>query len=209
MCGAPSWTAGCLAGPLAAGPGPLLMPRLTTPRYTHTHTNTSMTTHKKPGKQFNTPSAAVWALFSFSASALTPVSHVYSGNGGSSCRAGGREQIEGLWNDSVADRQQASSANSSQPSYSHRFLPLWSTTLCTASRSVALWLQICFSGLPSTSWISQNGCGTEIKILLQHIFIHLTYSQKHCLLHVGSDNSYNAGKKKVNCRSSHLQSADR
>lgn len=84
------WTTGqltcCWAGPLNTSPD-----RSYPHTHTHDHTKTQIhrywCTHTQWGgwgvKQLNIPcAAAVWALFSFPVSTLTPVSHVYSGNGG-------------------------------------------------------------------------------------------------------------------------------
>lgn len=75
----------------------------------------------------NSPRAAAWTLLSFCLNP-NPSQSCALRKQGSSRLAGGREQIEGLCNDSVADREWVSRANSSQDSYSHHFLPLLSTT---------------------------------------------------------------------------------
>lgn len=68
------------------------MPRLDAPGYMHAQKarhidlHSCLLTHKSrsgwSGEQLNIPCAAVWALFLFSLSALTLVSHVHTGNGG-------------------------------------------------------------------------------------------------------------------------------
>lgn len=138
MCGSAFWTAGWPVNLLLASAP--LMPRLTTPRPTQTrpHTHKSRRTQRSQevsAERGNliSPVQQSWPCFP---SPQPRVSHVCSGNGRSSCLVGGREQIEGLKR--FSGRQ---AANSSQHSYSHHFLPLWSTTHLNrvpAVRSLAL-----------------------------------------------------------------------
>lgn len=123
------WLTCCWAGTLNATP----------PRYT----NTNMTTHIKPNTQilmyphtqldWQELKTALYPLCSslgpifFLCLNSNPISHVYSGNGGHRALLGAGNRLK-VWNDSVADREWLSCANSSQHFYSHHFLPLWSTT---------------------------------------------------------------------------------
>ncbi len=142
MCGSVCWMDGWPVDLLLGWA--LLIPRLAFPRYTqawpltksqihrywrthtHTHTHTQLDWLERKATQYPL-CCSLGPIFCLCLNPNPGQSCVLR-KLRSSCLAGGREQIEGLWNDSVADREWVSRANSSQRCYSHRFLPLWSTT---------------------------------------------------------------------------------